>query len=400
MILLPAGGSLLFIAKFSEYVDTKGAIANALGTVTGGLFLTVFYFVLAQKFLRLPSLSGPWVLETAISQTEYNPFKKMVLRYKILLLQDGTGLHGTAEKVYEKSDKERVFTGINRTNATIEGTVRKAYLGRSTIFLHAVEEGERRSFSWILEARCRHFGPRMRLTGQFSSTAGNAYGTVALTRIPIPNQVNEYRGMPLRWFSRLIEIVTAHAYREEWNQLRARIASLTAIADKFWKTHNSHIVAAALVLAEDRRFYSHGGTDPIAMGRALFKTVVENKIQGGSTLEQQLVRLLLSDYRKSLGRKLKEIVLAVRLHRVLQKDQIPVAYLVLAYFGWQMNGVRQAAHRLSINLKAPMVDEAAILIARIRYPEPRHPGFRWSMLTAKRQEWIAREIRARTYLLY
>jgi hypothetical protein len=117
-------------------------------------------------------------LESAVSQTKYNPFKGMVLRYKILLLQDGTKLHGTAEKVYEKSDKERVFTGVKRTTATLDGTIQKAYVGRSTIVLHVVEAGEERSFSWIMGARCRRFGRRMHLTGEFSSTAGDASGTV------------------------------------------------------------------------------------------------------------------------------------------------------------------------------------------------------------------------------
>ena len=136
------------------------------------------------------------------------------------------------------------------------------------------------------------------------------------------------------------------------------------------------------------------------MCRALFKTIVESKIQGGSTIEQQLVRVLTSDYRKSLKRKFKEIALAVRLHGVLRKDQIPVTYLVSAYYGWHMNGVLQAAQRLSIDLKDPTVEEAAHLIARIRYPEPRHPSSNLSILIAKRQEWIARELRGRMRLLY
>ncbi len=127
MIFTVGGSFLPAVMAAGGYIDIKAALANALGTVIGGLLLTVLYFALAQKLLRLPRLSGAWVLESAVSQTKYNPFKGMVLRYKILLLQDGTRLHGTAEKVYEKSDKVRVFTGVNRTTATIDGTVQKAY---------------------------------------------------------------------------------------------------------------------------------------------------------------------------------------------------------------------------------------------------------------------------------
>jgi hypothetical protein len=176
MIFTVGGSFLASVVATGGYIDTKAALANALGTVIGGLFLTVLYFALAQKLLRLPRLTGTWVLESAVSQTNYNPFRGMVLRYKILLLQDGTKLHGTAEKVYEKSDKVRVFTGVNRTTATLDGALQKAYVGRSTIILHVAEKGEQRSFSWIMEARCRGFGRRMHLIGQFASTAGDSLG--------------------------------------------------------------------------------------------------------------------------------------------------------------------------------------------------------------------------------
>jgi penicillin-binding protein 1A len=399
-MIFTVGSSLLpAVMGAGGYIDIKEVLVNALGTVAGGLFLTLLYFTLGEKLLRLPRLSGAWVLESAVSQTKYNPFMGMVLRYKILLLQDGTRIHGTAEKVYEKSDKERAFTGINRTTATIDGTIHKAYAGRSTIVLHVVEAGKQRSFSWIMEARCRRFGRRMHLTGQFTSTAGDASGTVVLERIHRPNRLDEYRGLPLRWFSSFIEVGASRLYGNEWSQLTERLNSLDVTTEEFRRTHNCHLLVAALVVAEDHRFYSHGGTDPIAICRALFKTIVKSKIQGGSTIEQQLVRRLTSDYRKSIGRKLKEIALAVRLHRVFLKDQIAVAYLLSAYYGWHMNGVRQAARRLSIDLKGLTVDGAAHLIARIRHPEPRHPSANQSSLIVKRQEWIARELRARMHLL-
>lgn len=394
------GSFLPFVTTADGYLDIKAVLANAIGTVIGGLFLTVLYFAFAQRPLGLPRLSGAWVLESVVSQSKYNPFKGMVLGYKILLLQDGTRLHGTAEKVYEKSDKMRLFAGVRRTTAVLEGTIQKSYLGRSAIVLHVVEEGKQRSFSWIVEARCLHFGARTRLIGQFSSTAGDATGTVVLQKTHHSNRLNEYRGLPLGWFGRLVEIASARLYGNEWNQLRVKIDRIAVETEEFWKAHNCHVLVAALVVAEDRRFYSHRGTDLIAICRALYRTIVKGEIQGGSTIEQQLVRRLTADYRKSIKRKLKEIALAVRLHQVLPKDQIPIAYLVSAYYGWRMNGLRKAARRLSIDLNDPTVEEAAQLVARIRYPEPRHPSLSRSMLIAKRQEWIARELLARMYLLY
>jgi hypothetical protein len=394
-------GGLVSVATAGQWaIDSNAAIANALGTIIGGLFLSVFYFAVAQKFLRLPRLGGGWILESSISETNYNPFRGMIVRYKMLLFQDGTRFSGTAEKVYESSDRVRVFIGVNRTNCTVEGTIRKSYLGRSAIFIHANEKGEQRSSSWVMEARCAHFGRRMHLAGHFSSTASDASGTASLKRIPVPNRVDEYRGLPLVWFGRLFESLTCRLYRNEWNELLVKLYKLRVTADELWKTHNCHLIVAAMVIAEDRRFYSHGGTDPVGMCRALFKTIFKRKIEGGSTIEQQLVRLLTADHRKSLRRKFKEIALATRVHRVLRKEQISVAYVASAYYGWRMNGIKQAARRLSVNLSDPTPEEAAQLVARIRYPEPRRPSARTSMLIAKRQAWIAREIHARNFLLY
>jgi hypothetical protein len=400
MIFLMADTALAAVTEGGGLIDPKGALANALGTIIGGIFLTVFYFALAQKILRPPRLSGTWILESTILQTRYNPFRGMVLRYKVLLLQSGPDLRGTAEKVYESSDKVREFTGVNRTTATLEGTIRKAYVGRTTIFFHVAEEGEQRSFSWVAEARCQRFGRHMNFRGYFSSTAGDASGIITLKQIRIPNHIDDYWGLPLRWFSRLIEALTAHAYRNEWNELRAKISNVAKTAEELWRTYNCHLLVAGLVIAEDRRFNAHGGADPIGMCRAFYQTVFNGKVQGGSTIEQQLVRLLTSDHRRSVKRKFKEVVLAVRLHRVLRKDQVPVAYLASAYYGWHMNGVVQAAERLTVDLKNPSIDAAAQLVARIRYPEPRHADSTLAEQIARREKWIAGELRARPYLLY
>jgi hypothetical protein len=65
-----------------------------------------------------------------------------------------------------------------------------------------------------------------------------------------------------------------------------------------------------------------------------------------------------------------------------------------------MNGVVQAASRLAVNLKNPSIDEAAKLVARIRYPEPHNPSPTLAALIARREKWIAGELLARPYLLY
>ena len=85
------------------HVFLENASANALGTVCGGLFLTLLYFVFGHYIFRPPQLGGSWAFDATIEHTKYNPFRGMLVRYKILLIQNGLTLTGTAEKTYENS---------------------------------------------------------------------------------------------------------------------------------------------------------------------------------------------------------------------------------------------------------------------------------------------------------
>jgi len=129
-----------------------------------------------------------------------------------------------------------------------------------------------------------------------------------------------------------------------------------------------------LIAGEDRRFGRHVGIDLKGITRAIWRLFRNGKLQGASTIEQQLVRVLTKDYRKTLARKLKEIILALRLSAVVPKRDIPGIYLCRAYYGWRMNGVLQAAKRLGIDLTRMDYAQAGQIIARIKCPEPQHPS--------------------------
>ncbi len=132
----------------------------------------------------------------------------------------------------------------------------------------------------------------------------------------------------------------------------------------------SQNIVNALIAAEDRRYMSHSGFDLRAVGRALWSIAAKRQLQGASTIEQQFVRTVTHRHEVTLGRKLREITLAIALSGNFPKDQIARAYLSVAYFGWQMNGIDEACHRLSINSKTATAAEAAEIVARLKYPEP------------------------------
>ncbi|HEY3030768.1 MAG TPA: penicillin-binding protein 1C [Bradyrhizobium sp.] len=128
-----------------------------------------------------------------------------------------------------------------------------------------------------------------------------------------------------------------------------------------------------LLAYEDRRFYSHGGVDPLALGRAAFQLVNRGHIvSGGSTITMQLARLMEPRRERSVYAKLRQVVRALQIERALNKDQILDLYLALAPFGGNLEGVRAAS--IAYFGKEPKrlsLAESALLVALPQSPETR-----------------------------
>jgi len=104
------------------------------------------------------------------------------------------------------------------------------------------------------------------------------------------------------------------------------------------------LLVQAFVAGEDARFFRHKGLDYLAILRALFKNIFSGEIvQGGSTITQQVVKSLLLSPEKSVGRKIREAILAYRIERHLTKEEILSLYLNQIYLGHGAYGVAVAA---------------------------------------------------------
>ncbi|MEC4816600.1 MAG: penicillin-binding protein 1A [Scytonema sp. PMC 1069.18] len=100
----------------------------------------------------------------------------------------------------------------------------------------------------------------------------------------------------------------------------------------------------AFVSSEDRRFYKHQGVDPQGIARAVLNNVrSQNVVEGGSTITQQLARILFLKQERTVWRKLKEARLAQKMEEQLTKDEILERYLNLVYLGAGAYGVADAA---------------------------------------------------------
>jgi penicillin-binding protein 1C len=135
-----------------------------------------------------------------------------------------------------------------------------------------------------------------------------------------------------------------------------------------------------LLAYEDRRFQSHAGVDPLALGRAAIQLTTRGRIvSGGSTITMQLARLMEPRRQRSVYAKFRQIVRAIEIERQMSKQQILDLYLAMAPFGGNLEGIRAAS--IAYFGKEPKrlsLSEAALLVALPQSPEnrrlDRHPA--------------------------
>jgi penicillin-binding protein 1A len=103
-------------------------------------------------------------------------------------------------------------------------------------------------------------------------------------------------------------------------------------------------VRNAFIAVEDARYFQHSGIDPIRIAGALWADIKAGEYrQGGSTITQQLSKMIFLKPEKTISRKIKEMAIAIQLERRYSKDRILELYLNQAYFGSQTYGIQSAA---------------------------------------------------------
>ena len=99
----------------------------------------------------------------------------------------------------------------------------------------------------------------------------------------------------------------------------------------------------ATVAIEDSEFYKHKGIRLKSISRAVWSNITGGKVQGGSTITQQLIKNTLLTSEKSVTRKIKEWILAVKLERIMDKEDILALYLNEAPYGGNIYGIEEAS---------------------------------------------------------
>jgi penicillin-binding protein 1A len=130
------------------------------------------------------------------------------------------------------------------------------------------------------------------------------------------------------------------------------------------------MTSAAFIAIEDRRFRSHWGIDPRAIGRAMWANVQAGGVrQGGSTLTQQLAKTSFLSSDRSLKRKAQEVIIAFWLEGWLTKDEILSRYLSSVYFGDGVYGLRAASrHYFDREPERLTLAQSAMLAGMVQAP--------------------------------
>ena len=205
---------------------------------------------------------------------------------------------------------------------------------------------------------------RIKLAGSVSAAAGlilmGAFGAGVISLGPLP--LAQARQISMTIVDRNGKLLRAYAMAD--GRWRLPVDAKTGVDPGYLKL---------LLAYEDRRFRSHAGVDPLALGRAAFQLVTRGHIvSGGSTITMQLARLMEPRRERSVYAKLRQMVRALEIERQLNKDQILDLYLALAPFGGNLEGVRAAS--IAYFGKEPKrlsSAESALLVALPQSPETR-----------------------------
>lgn len=169
---------------------------------------------------------------------------------------------------------------------------------------------------------------------------------------------------------KIVGHIAQRLYPKKFEQLREKLLLEYELV-KVDHSNDFDTLSRLLISGEDHRFYYHMGFDFIAILRAVRNRVIYHKLEGASTIEQQLVRVLTNDFDKTFKRKFQEILLSTTVSSIVPKNAVPKIYLNVAHYGADMNGLKQTYSKLGIVDRETMsIELAAEIVSRIKYPQP------------------------------
>jgi len=201
--------------------------------------------------------------------------------------------------------------------------------------------------------------------------------------LPSPNKVVRREGFATRIYDRNGELLY-----DVFREVKRTPVKFSDIPDHLkWAT----------IAVEDKNFYSHPGFSFRGIARAVFNIVFRHRLQGGSTLTQQLVKNVLLTPKRTFSRKIKEFILALQIEKKYNKDEILLMYLNESPYGGTAWGVGAAAEQyFGKNVRDLTLVESAILAGLPQRPSVYSPfaGDAWQ----ERTKTVLRRMREDGYI--
>ena len=176
---------------------------------------------------------------------------------------------------------------------------------------------------------------------------------------------------------------------DEANSLSLDIIRLYSQIESGTRVRPALIVQRVLVSAEDHRAANHPGYDIFSIARAIYRFCFNGRLEGGSTIVQQLVRVLTCNYEVSIRRKVKEIGLACLVAEITPREIFPSVYLSIAYYGTGAVGYPAICKLLRVPEFNCDLDAAAKIVARLKFPQPIKPTKKMNSKVANREAHIS-----------
>jgi len=205
--------------------------------------------------------------------------------------------------------------------------------------------------------------------------------------LPDPNKVVRRTGFSSVILDRTGEEVLYDLYEDQ----NRKFTSLAEVPD---------YLKNATIAIEDKDFYKHSGFDPLASVRILKNVVLSRRLIGGSTLTQQLVKMILLTNERTLTRKMREFILALRIERRFTKDEILQMYLNEAPYGGTARGVSSAAEMYFGKEASELNLVESVILAGIPQSPSRYSPFigKDSRAYVTRAREVARRMREDGYI--
>ena len=184
--------------------------------------------------------------------------------------------------------------------------------------------------------------------------AASALFVLAYFTVGIPN-VNDYVNTQAT--------IIKYSNGDELGRIGAQNRTIVPLANMPWNLRH------AVLAAEDRNFYTSRAFSVTGIARALINDLRGGSLQGGSTITQQYAKTAFLTQQRTVTRKIKELVIAIKLENQLTKDQIFENYLNTIFFGRGAYGVETAAHQyFNRSVGQLTLAQSAVLASILRSP--------------------------------